>query len=83
MSACATQTFSGITQAGFDCLVTKADAAGITISGNSGEATKDGIRIRWLYSPEQQSLELQCLDSPFFISCGSINSKIHDMVDEC
>ena len=37
MSGCEAQTFSGITQEHFDCLVQKAQASfGITISGDSG-----------------------------------------------
>ncbi len=83
MAACATQTFSGVTQARFECLVEKANAAGISISGNSGQASQNGIAIRWLFDPAAQTLELQCMDSPFFISCGMLNSRIHDLVDSC
>jgi hypothetical protein len=83
MSSCATQVFQGITQARFDCLVEKAKDAGITITGNAGEASQDGITIRWLFDPQKESLELQCTSSPFFLSCGTINGKIHDVVDEC
>lgn len=84
MASCATQTFSGITPARFQCLTQKAQAAtGIKIAGNSGEASKDGVKIRWLYDPTAQSLELQCTKAPIFISCGIINGKIHDLVDSC
>jgi hypothetical protein len=83
MSSCATQTFTGISQSRFDCLVSKAKAAGITIAGNVGEASKDGITISWLYDPGQETLALQCTSAPFFLSCGAINGKIHDLVDEC
>jgi hypothetical protein len=83
MSACATQTFTGITQARFNCLVQKAQANGISISGNVGQDTKDGITIRWKFDPAGQTLELQCMSSPFFISCGMVNSQIHQIVDGC
>jgi hypothetical protein len=86
MSSCATQTFSGITPARFQCLTQKAQAAtGIKITGNSGEASKDGVEIRWLYDPAGQTLELQCTKAPapIFISCGIINGKIHDLVNSC
>jgi hypothetical protein len=83
MGACATQTFSGVTQARFDCLVQKAAAAGIAIAGDVGQASKDGITIRWQFDPAGQTLELQCTDSPFFLPCGTINAKIHDLVDAC
>jgi hypothetical protein len=83
MSSCATQTFTNITQSKFDCLVQKAAASDIIISGNQGEATKSGITIRWLFDPASQTLELQCLSSPFFISCGVINGKLNDLVSSC
>jgi hypothetical protein len=83
MAGCETQTFSAITQARFDCLVLKAQASGITITGNSGEASKDGVTIRWEFDPTGQTLELQCTDAPFFVPCGMINGKINELVDGC
>jgi hypothetical protein len=83
MSSCATQTFTAITQARFDCLVQKAQSQGITISGNSGEATRDSITIRWAFDPAAQTLELQCTSAPFFLTCGTINHEVHDIVDAC
>jgi hypothetical protein len=83
MAGCASQTFSGITQARFDCLVQKAQADGIAISGNVGVASKDSITISWNFDPVSQTLELQCTDSPFFIPCETINGKIQDLVDGC
>ena len=81
--ACATQLFQQITQARFSCLLQKASNAGIAINGNEGEASKDGITLRWKFDPVSQTLELQCLDLPFFLSCGDVNGKIHDLVDSC
>jgi hypothetical protein len=83
MAECPIQTFSGITQARFNCLVLKAQATGITISGNAGTATKDGITLRWQFDPAAQTLDLQCTNSPFFIPCELINTKIHDMMNAC
>ena len=84
MAACATQTFNGITQARFNCLVLKAKATtGIEITGNSGSASKNGITIRWQFDPVGKTLELQCTDSPVLVPCGVINGKIHDLVDGC
>ena len=83
MSACATQTFENLTQARFDCLVQKAASSGIVISGNEGQASKEGITLRWKFDPASQTLELQCMNEPVFFSCGDINGKIHDIVDSC
>jgi len=83
MSSCATQSFSNITLDQFNCLVTKAKDAGINISGNSGSVSQDGITIAWTFEPAANTLSIQCTSAPFFVSCGTINSKIHDLVDAC
>jgi hypothetical protein len=80
MAGCDPQTFSGVTQDQFSGLVKKAQAAGIGISGNSGTATQSGVTMTWNYDPVFQVLTIQCTDSPFFIPCATINSKINDLV---
>jgi len=83
MGQCAAQVFSGISPAQFSCLVSQAAAQNIAIAGNSGTASKDGITVIWNYEPATQNLTIQCTDSPWYLPCGSINSKIHDLVDGC
>jgi hypothetical protein len=82
MADCATQTFTSITQDKFDQLLVAAQAQGINIAGNNGSASQDGITISWNFDPGQQILSIQCTSAPFFVSCGAINSKIHDLVDQ-
>jgi hypothetical protein len=83
MSACAEQIFNGITNAHFICILGEAQAAGINISGNEGSASQDGITVAWAYDPTAQTLRIHCTSAPFFVPCGMINSKIHDIVDGC
>jgi hypothetical protein len=83
MGVRATQVFEGFTQSRFDCLVAKAAASGVPITGSSGQGSKNGLTIRWAFDAVTGRLELQCLDSPFWASCGMINSKMHDLVDTC
>jgi hypothetical protein len=83
MSACAKQEFQGISPNVWTCIVAKAASFGITISGNSGEASKDGFTVTWNYDPNAQTLQLQCTDSPWWAPCSTINGKIHDLVDGC
>lgn len=82
MAGCATQTFTNVTQQKFAQLLVAAQAQGINIAGNTGSASKDGITISWDFDPGQQVLTIQCTSAPFFVSCGTINSKIHDLVDQ-
>ncbi len=83
MSSCATQLFDNVTQAQFDCLSQKAKAAGIDIVGNAGSASQDGITVEWTFDPAASTLSVQCTSSPFYVPCGTINSKIHDLVEGC
>jgi len=80
MADCETQTFRGITQAGFDSLILRAQSAGFTITGNTGVAGKYGVTVRWRYDPAGEILELQCTDLPFFLSCETVNGQLSAMV---
>jgi hypothetical protein len=84
MSGCDAQTFSGITQEHFDRLAQKAQSAlAITISGDAGSASRDGITIAWDYDRASQTLTIQCTEKPFFPTCGMIASQIQSLVDGC
>jgi hypothetical protein len=83
MGSCATQTFAGVSPAQFTCLIQKASSSGITISGDEGQATRDGITVRWKFAPATGILELQCTDAPFFVPCDAINGRIQDLVGSC
>ena len=83
MSSCAAQTFTSISPTQFACLVAQANNAGIPISGNSGSASQDGFTVAWTFDPGTGTLQIQCTSAPFLVPCGMINSKIHDLVDQC
>ena len=83
MASCDAQTFSGITQEHFACLLQKAQSSGIDISGDSGTATRSGITIEWNYDPVVQSLTVRCTDKPLFVGCGVITSQIRELVNNC
>ena len=70
-----------MTQDRFDALAERGRASGIAINGNSGSAVKDGITVRWLYDADAETLELQCMDLPFFIPCAVVMAKIRELVD--
>jgi hypothetical protein len=83
MGQCAAQVFTGVSPEKFACVQAKAAAQGITISGNQGSASKDGITVTWDFEGDSQTLTIQCTAAPFFVSCGTINSTIHNFVDSC
>jgi hypothetical protein len=82
MSACASQTFSGVTPAQFEALTRKASSiAGVTIESRTGSCSRSGFTIIWDYDAAELRLVIQCTASPFNVTCGSINQRIHDLVD--
>ena len=83
MSQCAAQVFTEVSSEKFACLQEKAADQGIAIDGDQGSASKDGIIITWDYEADSQTLTIQCTAAPFFLSCGTINVTIHDLVDSC
>lgn len=83
MSQCAAQVFDGVSPEQFACLQGKASEQGIQMAGDQGSASKDGITVTWDYEADSQTLTIQCTASPFYLSCGTINSTIHNFVDSC
>jgi hypothetical protein len=56
-------------------------ANGLSLSGNAGQASKQGFTVSWSYDPVAKVLEIQCLSAPFLVPCSTINGKIHDLVE--
>jgi nitrate reductase cytochrome c-type subunit len=83
MSACNAQEFDNVSQSAWACIVQKAEGYGISVSGDSGEATKNGFTVTWNYDPAAQTLQLQCVNSPLLVPCSIINAKIQELVNRC
>jgi hypothetical protein len=79
--SCAKQTFTGLTPDQFTALAAKGAASGLAVSGNQGQATKNGFKVTWNYDPTAGVLEIQCVSAPFLVPCSTINGRIHDLVD--
>jgi hypothetical protein len=82
MSACAMLTFNNISTDTWRCIQEAASQYGITGS-DSGQQTVNGFTVAWSFVAATQTLQIQCLDSPFFVGCSTINSHIHDAVENC
>jgi hypothetical protein len=76
------QIFSNITPEQYECLVRRANSAGLRMNGNSGIASTRGVDVAWDYSPEASRLTVQCLTAPFFIKLESVDASIRDLVEE-
>ena len=68
--------FRGITRAVFARLRKKATQNGIPIACPAGEAVKDGVRIQWKYDADAEMLEVECVQTPFWIDAARINQRL-------
>jgi hypothetical protein len=84
MASCDKQTFSNITPEQFTCICQQIKSKfGVTLPGDSGQITQSGFTVEWNYDSDTQEFAVQCLDSPFFVPCSTINQSINDVVDGC
>jgi hypothetical protein len=82
MTGCASQIFSGVTVSHFEAIARKAsELAGVELDAVSGSYSKSGFTFAWEYDPGEHTLMIQCTASPFSVSCGAINARVHDLVD--
>jgi hypothetical protein len=56
---------------------------GIRIDSAQGEASRGGFTLNWAYESREETIRIQCLKKPFFVSCRKVNSRIQQMADEC
>ncbi len=54
---------------------------GISISGNEGTATKNGITISWVYDPQDQALTVGDTRKPWFVPESRIDEELTALVD--
>ena len=73
-----TQQFA-VTPAQFTALVAKAQAAGVTITGNSGTVSKDGFTVEYAY--DGTTLSLTVVDAPPFMTGWAVK-QIKTRMDE-
>jgi hypothetical protein len=82
MSSCPELKYSNVSAAAWLCCK-NAVAQYVKIDGNQGQASANGVTVKWTYDPAAQTLSLQCLDKPFIVSCGYVNGKIDEAVKAC
>ena len=84
MAGCEAQTFNGVTVQQFACITQKAqEESGLVLSGNGGEASAQGVTIKWNFDPVSQVLIIECTEKPFLVPCGIICSTIRNFVESC
>ena len=81
MSQCPELVFTNVARPHFNTIVAKAQSGGIPISGDTGQAGKNGFTMRWSYTEHDLTLRIQCIASPFLVPCSVINGRLQALVD--
>jgi hypothetical protein len=76
-------TYNNVSEDAWNRILNAVAQYGITINDDSGTKSASGFTIGWNYNRAAETLATQCLDSPFWISCSTINSHINDAVENC
>jgi ribosomal protein L31 len=71
--------WSNVTPAQYAELVSRAQAAHIPITGDSGQASKMGVDVTWSYA--NSTLTIQVESAPFFIGQQKVKDDIAAIVD--
>ena len=75
------RTYEGITSIHYAKIVAEADKElSMTLAGNSGYASADGVTINWNYDPASQVLVLQCLAKPWYVPESLVDDKLDALV---
>ena len=83
MAACAMLSYNNVSEDAWNCILNAVAQFGVTPNGDAGTASSNGFTVSWNYDRTAGTLSLQSLDSPFWISCSTINSHINDVVESC
>lgn len=75
--------FDQVTAAAFECLKTKLQAQGMTLEGDSGYLSKNGISLDYAFDPEAQSLTISNLEVGFPASMIGMNpEKVQGLLEK-
>jgi len=82
--SCEPLTFKNISREKFQAVRARirAQAEVVSIAGDMGTAEGNGFKAQWTYDEPNQTLTIQCLQKPFFVSESLVADKIHVLVTE-
>ncbi len=80
--------FENVSTTAFECLKTKLQGQGITLEGNSGYLSKNGISLDYDFSDENQTLTIENLEVGFPASLVGMNTEkvmgiLEKAINEC
>jgi len=81
MASCEELVFTAVNRPHFDRIVNQAQSAGIPINGDMGEAGRNGFTVKWAFAEHDNTLRIQCVDSPMLVPCTVISAKLVSLVE--
>jgi hypothetical protein len=54
---------------------------GLRVTGPTGEAVKDGIKIHWNYDPSLEQLDVECVGTPFWIDASRVSQNLRSEIE--
>jgi hypothetical protein len=78
--------FKGVNQQAFEQLKGKLKQLGLTLQGNNGDISEKGVKARYNYDPEQETLQIDDLSVGFpasmMVNSDSLVQRMTQMVQE-
>lgn len=78
--------FTSVSPEAFNQLRDKLKQLGLTLQGNEGNISEKGVKAKYNYNPEQQSLQINDLDVGFpasmMVNTDSLVQRMTQMVEE-
>lgn len=83
-TSCDRQDFNNVPRSRWDCVKEEVRKEyGIIVTNDKGRDGKDGFVFAWEYNESAKTLWVQCVDSPWWAPCSTINGKIQDLAKKC
>jgi hypothetical protein len=83
MAACKPVTFTAVSRLKFKAIRARiyAQADKTEVLGDTGTAEGRGMKATWAYDEKAQTLTVQCVRKPFWMSDGFVKDKMQALVE--
>ena len=83
MPGCPPNTFNGVTETVWNCLKTRAQAVGVTITGDSGTASAQGVTVEYRRDAQANTLTVTITQLPAWGNCAMATARLREVAGTC
>lgn len=76
-------TFSGVTDEVWACLKARAKGIGVTLPGDAGSVSKQGITVEYRRDPRAEMLTIAITQLPPWIDCATAAARVREAAAGC